>query len=119
MWKKKKLLVTSNFSFFHCVFKRLVLQTRRNQVLFGKESNKMQVPKKFFRENSLQLSCHAIGLSSVRCRFEPCPVLQISKYFYGLIVVYPYSHLLLFLHSQTFSTVVISFNDTQTYGHNL
>ena len=35
-WGKKKLLVTSNFSFSHCVFKRLVLQTCKNQGLFGK-----------------------------------------------------------------------------------
>ena len=34
--KKEKLLVTSNFSFSHSVFKRLVLQTRKNQGLFGK-----------------------------------------------------------------------------------
>ena len=34
--EKEKLLVTSNFSFSHCVFKRLVLQTRKNQGLFGK-----------------------------------------------------------------------------------
>ena len=30
------LLVTSNFSFSHIVFKRLVLQTCKNQGLFGK-----------------------------------------------------------------------------------
>ena len=30
------MLVTSNFSFSHCVFKTLVLQTRENQGLFGK-----------------------------------------------------------------------------------
>ena len=36
MWEKEKLLVTSNFSFSHNVFKRLVLQTRKNQGLFGK-----------------------------------------------------------------------------------
>ena len=38
-WKhceKEKLLVTSNFSFSHSVFKRLVPQTRENQGLFGK-----------------------------------------------------------------------------------
>ena len=29
-----RLLVTSNFSFSHSVFKRLVLQTRKNQGLF-------------------------------------------------------------------------------------
>ena len=28
MWEKGKLLVTSNFSFSHSVFKRLVLQTK-------------------------------------------------------------------------------------------
>ena len=39
MWEKVKLLVTSNFSFSHSVFKRLVLQTRKNQGLFGKGLN--------------------------------------------------------------------------------
>ena len=34
-WKKEKLLVTIKFSFSHSVFKRLVLQTRENQGLFG------------------------------------------------------------------------------------
>ena len=34
--EKEKVLVTSNFSFCHSVFKRLVLQTRKNQGLFGK-----------------------------------------------------------------------------------
>ena len=35
-WEKEKLLVTSNFSFSHSVFKRLVQQTHKNQGLFGK-----------------------------------------------------------------------------------
>ena len=35
-WEKEKLLDTSNFSFSRSVFKRLVLQTRKNQGLFGK-----------------------------------------------------------------------------------
>ena len=34
--EKEKLLFTSNFSFSHIVFKKLVLQTRKNQGLFGK-----------------------------------------------------------------------------------
>ena len=34
--KMRNLLVTSNFSFSHSVFKRVVLQTRKNQGLFGK-----------------------------------------------------------------------------------
>ena len=33
---KEKLLVTSNFSFSHSVFKRPILQTRKNQGLLGK-----------------------------------------------------------------------------------
>ena len=36
LWEKEKLLVMSNFSFSHSVIKRLVLQTRENQDLFGK-----------------------------------------------------------------------------------
>ena len=34
--EKEKLLVTSNFSFPQSVFKRLILQTCKNQGLFGK-----------------------------------------------------------------------------------
>ena len=34
--EKDKLLVTSNFSFCHSIFKRPVLQTRKNKGLFGK-----------------------------------------------------------------------------------
>ena len=36
LWEKEKLLIRSNFSFSHSVFKRLVLQTCKNQGLFGK-----------------------------------------------------------------------------------
>ena len=36
LWEKEKLLVTSNFSFSHSIFKRLVLQTCKNKGLFGK-----------------------------------------------------------------------------------
>ena len=36
LWEKEKLLITSNFSFSLSVFKRLLLQTRKNQGLFGK-----------------------------------------------------------------------------------
>ena len=35
-YKKEKLLVTRNFSFSHTVFKRLLVQTRKNKGLFGK-----------------------------------------------------------------------------------
>ena len=37
LWEKKKLLVKNNFSFSRSVSKGLVLQTRKNQSLFGKE----------------------------------------------------------------------------------
>ena len=35
-WEKEKLLVASNFSFSHSLFKRLVLQTRKKKGLFWK-----------------------------------------------------------------------------------
>ena len=37
LWEKEKLLVTGNFSFSHSAFKRLVMQTRKDQGLFGKD----------------------------------------------------------------------------------
>ena len=40
-WEKEQLLVTSNFSFSHSVFKRIVLQTRKNQGLLGKSLSQM------------------------------------------------------------------------------
>ena len=46
MREKEKLLTTSNFSFSHIVFKGLVLQTRKNQGLFGK--GLMTLKKKAF-----------------------------------------------------------------------
>ena len=36
LWEKEKLLINSNFSFSHIGFKRSVLQTGENQVLFWK-----------------------------------------------------------------------------------
>ena len=39
LWEKEKLLVMSNFSFSLSVFKRLVVQTLKNQDLFQKELN--------------------------------------------------------------------------------
>ena len=45
LWAKEKLLVTSNFSFAHVVFERLVLQTRKNQGLSGKGLNKLSLSK--------------------------------------------------------------------------
>ena len=39
-WEREKLLITSNFSISRCVFKRLVLQTSKNQGLFNPFPNK-------------------------------------------------------------------------------
>ena len=36
LWGKEKFLIMSNFSFSNSVFRRLILQTRKNQGLFGK-----------------------------------------------------------------------------------
>ena len=36
LWEKEKFLVMSNLSFSHSVFKRLVLQTRKNRAYLGK-----------------------------------------------------------------------------------
>ena len=44
-WEMEKLLFTSNFSFSHAVFQRLVLQTRKIQDLFGKGLTLYQTSK--------------------------------------------------------------------------
>ena len=36
LWEKEKLLIKSNFSFLHSLFKRLLLQTSKTKGLFGK-----------------------------------------------------------------------------------
>ena len=45
LWEMEKLLVMSNFSFSHSVFKRLGLQTCKHQGLFGKELTFYQTTK--------------------------------------------------------------------------
>ena len=59
------LLITSNFPFFHCVFKRLLLQTCNNQGLFGKELKLMKIAEFSKRvENT-------VGKGEIAC-FEQC-----------------------------------------------
>ena len=41
--EKEKLLVTSNFSLSNSVFKRIALQTRKDQGLFGKGLNSLHI----------------------------------------------------------------------------
>ena len=42
-YKKEKLLIMINFSFSHSVFQRFLLQTRKNQGLFGKGLRLFQI----------------------------------------------------------------------------
>ena len=51
--EKEKLIVMSNFSFSHSVFKRLVLQTRENQGLFGKGLNRTKLFHKLDNDKGL------------------------------------------------------------------
>ena len=59
--KRRKLHVASNFSFSVSVFKRLVLQTRKNQGLFGKELRKKP------SENIMNGNCKIIVARKVLC----------------------------------------------------
>ena len=68
-WEKKKLLVTSNFSFFHSVFKGLVLQTRKNQGLCGKGLN-LNAKKKPKRNTDITYMGNRLG-SPVARSFGP------------------------------------------------
>ena len=55
---KGKLLVTSNFSFSHGVFKRPVLQTRKNEGLSGKGSiNLLHQSKRFYLSLVFPYTC--------------------------------------------------------------
>ena len=58
LWEKEKLLVTSNFSFSHSIFKRLKLQTRKNQGLFGKRLSNNENKS---TQNKLQIQQFASG----------------------------------------------------------
>ena len=64
-WEKEKLLVTSNFSFSHSVFKRHIPQTRKNQGLFGKG----------LKLNRVELNCRRVQNSFKFDNNELGPVL--------------------------------------------
>ena len=49
--EKEKLLVTSNFSFSHSVFKKLELKTSKNQGFFGKEKQLWEKEKLLVTSN--------------------------------------------------------------------
>ena len=69
MWEKEKLLVMSNFFLSHSVFKRLVLQTRKNQDLFGKG---LKVFRPIYLENTGSCRSNSLGpLSTSIILFSP------------------------------------------------
>ena len=75
-WEKEKLLVTSNFSFSHSVFKRLVVQTPKYQGLFGKW---LKCSKDGISENRLEtdpMSSHPLH------RFVDTQIRFIRKYWW-------------------------------------
>ena len=57
-WEKEKFLIMRNFSFSHSVFKRLVLQTRKNQGLFGKGLNNDVYYKIYLSKGIKKLECY-------------------------------------------------------------
>ena len=71
LWEKVKLLVTSNFTFSHSVFKRLVMQTRKNQGLFGKGLNSISI----IVLQPVHLHLPAVLLTSTPNKFYPSHLL--------------------------------------------
>ena len=71
VWKKEKLLITSNFSFSHSVFTRLVLQTRNSQGLFTKGI----IYTFFIRRQTFSASLHK-RLESMKKRLSSEPDLH-------------------------------------------
>ena len=61
LWEKDKLLVTSNLSFSHSVFKRPAQQTCLNQGLFGKGLNLYQ------RQNFGLVQIESICRPQIKC----------------------------------------------------
>ena len=61
LWKKEKMLITSNLSFSHSVFERLVLQTHKNEGMFGKVLNTLErrsfTEQQNFREVQIERNC--------------------------------------------------------------
>ena len=65
LWKKEKLLVTSNFSFSLSVFKRDVLKTRKNQGLFGKGLKVMSNVNRISNNPNMDISKLARALCKI------------------------------------------------------
>ena len=77
----EKLLVTSNFSFSHIVFKRLELQTRKNQGLFGKG----------LRKETGRYGNNRVERSQRHCQI--CDMNVVEDEFHFLFICRRYTHL--------------------------
>ena len=78
MWGKEKLLIMCKFSFSHCVFKRLVLQTCKNQGLFGKSVNSA-TNTKLNQYYTITAGNHVTQQQQQWQIFEKNPWLQVRK----------------------------------------
>ena len=67
-WEKEKLLLISNFSFSHSVFKSLLLQTGKNQGFFGKGLN-IFIPIFHNRLSDIYVSGSKILITDLHCLF--------------------------------------------------
>ena len=76
LWEKEKLLVTGNFSFSYSVFKRHVLQTRKNQGLFGK-GLKMGLWLRAEKRTPIQ-RLHSLFVDNVEVLKESCSVEELA-----------------------------------------
>ena len=78
-WKKEKLLVTSNFSFSHSVFERLVLHTHKNQGLFGKGLKRDDSQTNSQTYSKVQSSLTSDGQNHFVWPIRRCVAFQIKK----------------------------------------
>ena len=81
LWEKQKLLFTSNFSFSHSVFKRLVLQTRKKQGLFGKGLIEEKMSKSKRGHKSEKDAFYIVSIDSMNCSLDSEHIPRVlSKY---------------------------------------
>ena len=108
LWENEKLLVTSNFSLSHSVFKRHVLQTHKNQGLFGKGLRKTGLIENTL--NALATLIASIGnLSSMFLeKLSQNSTLTFSISFVDSFKLFPFFNLCL-LYITSFVTPSLSF----------
>ena len=75
LWKKEKLLVTSNFSFSHCVFKRLVSQGPQKVSLCGNGLIPFQAGPDFY-VSAVQFFENTVGEGEIACNENFLPFLS-------------------------------------------